>query len=194
MQESITNYFAGARRALESLETNLSARIEEAAVLLVATLRRGNKVLVMGNGGSAADAQHFAAELVGRFLSERQGLPALALTTDSSVLTAVGNDFGFDEVFSRQVEALACEGDLVVGLSTSGNSANVIRAMHAARKKRCQTLALLGRDGGTLRELVDLDLTVPVDETPHIQEAHGVIIHLLCLLVDQSFPRGRDQG
>lgn len=194
MQQLITNYFAGARRALERSEEVLGNQIEEAAGLLVSTLRRGNKVLVMGNGGSAADAQHFAAELVGRFLAERRGLPALALTTDTSILTAVGNDFGFDEVFSRQVSALASKGDLVIGISTSGNSANVIHAIHVARTKGCHTLALLGRDGGKLRELVDLELTVPVDETPHIQEGHGVLIHLLCFMVDQAFSGDRDQG
>ena len=181
---------AVAHQADRAAVAGFAERAKQLAVVadaVVDTLQHGNKLLIFGNGGSAADAQHFAAELVGRFMATRKGLPAIALTTDSSILTAVGNDFGFDELFSRQVEALAAPGDLAVGISTSGHSKNVARGLEKAAEHGCRTLALLGRDGGVIKEMVDLELTVPVDETPHIQEAHAVIVHLLCLLVDNAF-------
>lgn len=165
----------------------LSSDIERFAELIVKTIIGGHKVLVMGNGGSAADAQHFAAELVGRFLRERRALPAIALTTDTSILTAIGNDYGFDRVFCRQVEALAVSGDLVIGISTSGNSSNVKLALELAVTKGCRTAGLLGRDGGTIRNFVDLALVVPSQMTPHIQEAHAFVIHVVCDLVEQAF-------
>ncbi|MGD9849515.1 MAG: SIS domain-containing protein [Desulfuromonas sp.] len=168
----------------------LSGQLAACAERLCACLRAGHKVLVMGNGGSAADAQHLAAELVGRFLKNRAALPAIALTTDSSILTAVGNDFGFEQVFARQVEALAGAGDVVIGISTSGNSPNVLRAIEVARRRGCVTLAFTGRAGGELARQVDLALTVAVPETPHIQEAHLTFIHILCDLVEQElFPQ-----
>jgi D-sedoheptulose 7-phosphate isomerase len=154
--------------------------------LIIDALNAERKVLIMGNGGSAADAQHFAAELVGRFLLERRALPAIALTTDTSILTAVGNDYGFDEVFKRQVEALAAPGDVVVGISTSGCSNNVFHALTAANKIGCKTVGLLGRDGGNIAGIVSVNLTVPVQETPRIQEAHVTLIHILCDLVEQG--------
>ena len=167
----------------------LAAAVAEAAETMAAALASGHKVLVMGNGGSAADAQHLAAELVGRFLRERKALPAIALTTDSSILTAVGNDYGFEQIFRRQVEALALPGDVVVGISTSGRSANVLSALHAARAAGCQTIGLLGRDGGDIAGVVDLPLVIPAQETPHIQEAHVMLIHILCDLIEESlFP------
>lgn len=165
---------------------HLSVAVVETARSIIDALAKGNKVLVMGNGGSAADAQHLAAELVGRFLRERRALPAIALTTDSSILTAVGNDYGFDQVFSRQVEALAQPGDVVIGISTSGKSANVRAALSAARAAGCRTIGLLGRDGGDIAGLVDQALVIPVQETPHIQEAHVTIIHILCNLVERE--------
>ena len=186
MQNKISAHFSEHARILERVADSLGGKIADCAVLLKAALQRGNKILVMGNGGSAADAQHFAAELVGRFLLERRALPAIALTTDSSILTAVGNDYGFDEVFRRQVEALAVAGDVVIGISTSGNSENVYRALQAANQAGCQTVALLGRDGGRIAASVDLALTVPAQQTPYIQEAHVTIIHLLCDLVEQE--------
>lgn len=152
---------------------------------LTEALSSGKKILVMGNGGSAADAQHFVAEIVGRFKLERRAYPAIALTTDTSILTAVGNDYGFDQVFSRQVEALAQPGDVVVGISTSGNSENVMRALEAARGAGCRTVGLLGRDGGTIASLVDLSLIVASDDTPRIQEGHGAVIHIICDLVER---------
>ena len=167
----------------------MSEDIENCAKLLCTALKNGNKILVMGNGGSAADAQHFAAELVGRFLKNRAALPAIALTTDTSILTAVANDFGYDQVFSRQVEALAKSGDVVIGISTSGNSTNVLSALELALELDCKTVAMLGRDGGEIASLVDQPLIVPVNETPYIQEAHLAIIHILCDLIESEvFP------
>jgi len=171
------------------VQQQLSGAIAQAAGLMTEVLKKGGKVLVMGNGGSAADAQHLAAELVGRFLKNRAALPSVALTTDSSILTAVGNDFGFDQIFARQVEALGAPGDLVIGISTSGNSPNVVEAFKTARAKGCSTLGLLGGSGGAIRDMVDLPLVVPSSETPRIQEVHSLIIHILCDLVERSvFP------
>lgn len=183
----ITSYFARHCQVLELAAASLTPAIGECGELLCSTLIRGNKLLIAGNGGSAADAQHFAAELVGRFLTERRALPAVALSTDTSILTAVGNDYGFERIFSRQVEALAQPGDLVFGISTSGNSPNVLEALRAGRALGCKTVGLLGRDGGAIAAAVDLALVVPVAETPHIQETHIAIIHLLCALIDERF-------
>lgn len=188
MNIDIPAYLAAHSKAIQTLE-GMQEEISRVADSLVKALKNNGKILVMGNGGSAADAQHLAAELVGRFEKERTGLPAIAITTDSSILTAVSNDFGYERVFARQVEALAGKGDIVIGISTSGQSPNVIRAVEAAKEKGCLTVGLLGRDGGQLGKMVDLDLTVPVAETPHIQEAHAVIIHLLCMFVDTAFSK-----
>ncbi|WP_305043830.1 D-sedoheptulose-7-phosphate isomerase [Geoalkalibacter sp.] len=185
MRDQIDAHFEEHARALDKTRRELAPAIAQAAVMLAVALLADQKVLILGNGGSAADAQHFAAELVGRFLRERRALPAIALTTDTSLLTAVGNDFGFDQVFKRQVEALARPGDVVIGISTSGNSPNVFLALQAARQQGCTTLGLLGRDGGSIAPLADINLTVPAQATPHIQEAHITIIHLLCDLVEQ---------
>lgn len=152
--------------------------------------KAGNKVLLMGNGGSAADAQHIAAELVGRFRLRRKALPAIALTTDSSILTAVSNDFGFEECFARQVEALAIAGDIVIAISTSGRSANILRAAGSARAIGCYTAAFTGRTGGDLAGKIDSLLAVPSEETPRIQEAHSLIGHLYCDLVERELLEG----
>lgn len=176
-------------RTAEVVAERLTPEIDRCRSLLAAALRDGKKILVMGNGGSAADAQHLAAEFVGRFLMERKALPAIALTTDTSILTAVGNDYGYDEVFKRQVEALAAPGDIVIGISTSGHSNNVFQALAAANELGCRTVGLLGRDGGTIAGIVDLNLTVPVQDTPRIQEAHLTVIHIICDLVERDlFP------
>jgi len=186
---SVREHFAQHLLAAERAGNELAERIEACAQLLSTALRNGQKVLVMGNGGSAADAQHFAAELVGRFLVERRALPAIALTTDSSIITAVGNDYGFERVFQRQVEALAVPGDVVIGISTSGNSPNVLLALQAAKALGCTTVGLLGRDGGAIAPLVDVNLTVSSMHTPHIQEVHAIIVHILCQQVEQQlFP------
>jgi len=174
------------RTLVERIEGEMTPLIAEMAVLLVDTFKKGNKLLIMGNGGSAADSQHFAAEIVGRFKMERRGLPAIALSTDTSILTAIGNDYGFEAVFRRQVEALAVAGDLVIGISTSGNSPNVHSALELARLQGCRTAALLGRDGGSIRGLCDLALVVPSDDTPRIQEGHALIIHIVCDLLEKE--------
>jgi D-sedoheptulose 7-phosphate isomerase len=174
------------RTVIEALERDLAPQIAAFATLLVNALGQGKKLLVMGNGGSAADAQHFVAEIVGRFKMERRALPAVALTTDTSILTAISNDYGYDAVFRRQVEALADAGDVVVGISTSGSSPNVLAALQVARERGCRTVGLLGRDGGTIKALVDLELTVPSSDTPRIQEGHITIIHIVCDLVEKG--------
>jgi D-sedoheptulose 7-phosphate isomerase len=160
---------------------NNVARVAE---LLVASLRRGNKVILFGNGGSAADAQHIAAELVGRFALERPALSALALSVNSASLTAIANDYGFDRVFSRQLEAFGRPGDVAIGISTSGKSRNVARALAAAKKMGLHTVALTGRSGGDLRENADLCICVPSEETPRIQECHVLIGHILSEMVE----------
>ena len=176
-----------AHRALfEVIERDLSSQIAEMARLLTDAFRNGGKLLIMGNGGSAADAQHFAAEMVGRFKLERAALPAVALSTDTSILTAIGNDYGFDLVFRRQVEALATAGDAVVGISTSGNSANVLTALGLARERGCRTFGLLGKDGGSIKAVCDLALIVPSSDTPRVQEGHIAIIHIVCDLVERA--------
>jgi D-sedoheptulose 7-phosphate isomerase len=150
-------------------------------------LKRGCRILICGNGGSAADAQHLAAELSGRYVKERRALAGIALTTDTSALTAIGNDYGFDQIFSRQVEALGRPGDLLIGISTSGNSPNVIRAVEAAKALGMRTLGLLGRDGGKLRTLVDDALVVPCPVTARVQEIHQMTYHFWCECVDTHF-------
>jgi D-sedoheptulose 7-phosphate isomerase len=147
-------------------------------------LNSGNKILLMGNGGSAADCQHIAAEIVGRYKRERRGLPAIALTTDTSILTSVGNDYGFEYIFSRQVEALCAPKDVVIGLSTSGNSANVVAGVEAAKKAGAYTVGLTGAGGGRLANLCDVTLVMPSSDTPRIQEAHILIGHILCELAE----------
>ncbi len=163
--------------ALFSRLGDLQGGIIAAAQALIHTLRSGGKILVCGNGGSAADAQHFAAELIGRFEKERDSLPAVALTTDTSILTAVGNDYGFDAVFERQVKGLGRTGDLLIGISTSGNSPNVQRAVAQARESGLTTIGLLGNNGGKIAPLVDIPVIVPHRVTARIQEAHIFILH-----------------
>ncbi len=186
MQEKIRDYFRRHVALFEEIEQSMTGEIVQCAERMLAALRAGGKILVMGNGGSAADAQHFAAELVGRFLKNRQALAAVALSTDTSILTAVGNDFGFDEIFSRQVEALATKNDLILGISTSGNSENVIRAIRLGKKIGCQTVGLLGKNGGAIAAEVDFALIVRSGETPLIQDVHGAIIHILCGLIEDE--------
>ena len=164
---------------------NQQENILEFASLCRIAIMKGNKIFFMGNGGSAADAQHLAAEFVGRFEKERPGLPAIALTTDTSILTAVGNDYGFGQVFSRQIAALARSGDVVVGISTSGNSVNVVQAIAAAKEIGAVTVGLTGESGGQLAEVCDLCIKVPSRSTARIQEAHILIGHIVCALVDE---------
>ncbi|WP_027432233.1 D-sedoheptulose 7-phosphate isomerase [Lachnospira multipara] len=149
------------------------------------SLKNGGKVMIAGNGGSAADAQHFAGEFVGRFLKEREGLPAIALTTDSSVLTCIGNDYGYDSVFARQINALGKKGDVFIGISTSGNSENIIKAFEECKKKGIVTVALLGKDGGKLKDMADLVMLVPLMETPRVQEIHTMTVHMMCEMAEE---------
>lgn len=185
MQEKIIQSIkesAGAKEALESLAPD----IEKAAKAIMTAMKDEGHLLIAGNGGSASQASHMAGELVGRYLKERKGLPAIALTTDTSVLTAWSNDYGFDTVFSRQIEALGREGDVFLGISTSGNSPNLIKGFEEAKKKGMVTISLLGREGGKTKGLADLELIVPLDSTPRIQECHILLIHILCGLIEEA--------
>ncbi|BCX80023.1 D-sedoheptulose 7-phosphate isomerase [Campylobacter sp. 19-13652] len=165
----------------------LEGELIRACELVTQTLKRGGKVLICGNGGSAGDAQHFAAELTGRYKTERQALAGIALSTDTSALTAIGNDYGFEFVFSRQVEALGREGDLLVAISTSGNSQNVIKAIDSARGLKMGVLGLSGKGGGAMSGLCDINLIVPSSDTARIQENHIFFIHTICQAVDMAF-------
>jgi D-sedoheptulose 7-phosphate isomerase len=188
-EDAVRQHLLEHQQVMAQVVDALSPTIAAVACSISDALAKGGKLLIFGNGGSAADAQHFAAELVGRFLMERRALPAIALTTDTSILTAVGNDYGFDAVFERQVEALAQPGDVAFGISTSGNSENVLRALRLARGKDCLTVGLIGRDGGKIAGFVDMEMTIPSKATPRIQEAHSTIIHILCDLIEKRlFP------
>ena len=160
--------------------------VTRAAEAIAASFARGGRLLVFGNGGSAADAQHMAAEMVGRFVRDRRALPALALTTDSSVLTSVANDYTFERVFARQVEAIGRPGDVAFAISTSGHSANVLRAIEAAKAGRLQTVALTGRDGGSIGAASEIHINVPDASTARVQEVHRTLIHVICELVEDS--------
>jgi D-sedoheptulose 7-phosphate isomerase len=163
-----------------------SGTIEAAADLLTRTLQQQHKILICGNGGSAADAQHFAAELIGRFEQERKAWPAVALTTDTSILSAIGNDYGFDNVFARQVEGLGCQGDSLIAISTSGNSKNVLRAVASAKTKGMLTIGLLGCDGGAMADAVDQAVVVQNSRTARIQEGHLLILHYWALHIESA--------
>jgi D-sedoheptulose 7-phosphate isomerase len=178
------------RRSIELKEAllnddNFHGLVTQVAMRIVKSLGLGGKVFFFGNGGSAANAQHLAAEFTGRFLKERRALPALALSVNSSSLTAIGNDYGFDLVFARQLEALGKEGDVAVGLSTSGNSPNVIRALEAAKSKSIFAVALTGKSGGKLKNAADCTICIPSEETPRIQECHILTGHLICEMVEE---------
>ena len=189
MKDRIERHFAESL-AVKQASVVLVPAIAKAASLVVATLRRGGKVLSCGNGGSAADAQHFASELLGRFEAERTALPAVALSTDTSTLTAIANDYGYEQVFARQVTALGNKGDLLLAISTSGNSGNVIAAVQAAHQKGMGVVALTGRKGGKIAAelaMSDIELRVPSDRTARIQEVHLLMIHGLCDVVEDAF-------
>lgn len=173
--------------AVTYVKENLSGQVETLAGKIVDAFQKGNKVILMGNGGSASDAQHIAAEFVGRFKKERPSLPALALNTNSSTTTAIGNDYSYDVIFSRQIDGFAKEGDVVIGISTSGNSKNVYLALALAKRKGCYTVGFLGKDGGTIKEVCDLPLIVKSNNTPHIQECHIFMGHCMCELVDKAY-------
>jgi len=175
------------QQLIQKVIDTLTGDIETGCEMICTAIKNGNKVLLAGNGGSAADAQHIAAELSGRFVKERKALPGIALTVDTSALTAIANDYGYEHVFSRQVEALARPGDLFIGISTSGNSQGILNAFEAAKKLSCKTLGLSGRDGGKMNGLCDLNIVVPSNITARIQEMHILIGHILCKAVDDLF-------
>ncbi len=173
-----------------SADVALASQIEQAVALCVDALKAGRKILFAGNGGSAADAQHWAGELVSRFYYDRPGLPAIALTTDTSILTAIGNDYGYDYTFARQIEALGQEGDVFVAISTSGRSKNIMRALEACEAKGVRVIGFTGEHGGDMKDRCDICFRVPSSETPRIQEGHEFIGHLLCALIEsEMFPR-----
>ncbi|MCY1294074.1 Phosphoheptose isomerase [compost metagenome] len=187
--ESIQQQFLDSAETKRQAAAAMAPYIDAAVERMVGALTSGNKILACGNGGSAADAQHFAAELVGRFERERPGLAAIALTTDSSILTAIGNDYDFSKVFSKQVEALGVPGDILLAISTSGNSANVIAAVEAARQREMAVIALTGKGGGVIGSLLDefdIHLCVPSERTARIQEVHLLTLHCLCDGIDEA--------
>jgi D-sedoheptulose 7-phosphate isomerase len=178
---------AKTRAVIDALATDptLPPLIASIAEACVAALERGNKVLLCGNGGSAADAQHLAGELVSRFAFDRPGLPAFALTTDSSVMTAIGNDYGYEHIFARQVAAVGAKGDVLIAMSTSGRSPNILAALRAAREKGIATIGFAGRTGGEMPGLCDIVYRAPADETPKVQEGHIVVGHIICGIVER---------
>ena len=189
MKNTIKRELQSHLQTIQAVIETMEEDIEKASKIVVETLKNGNKILLCGNGGSAADAQHIAAELTGRYKTERKGLAGIALTTDTSALTAIGNDYGYNRVFDRQVEALARKGDLLIGISTSGNSQNVINAFKVAKEIGCKTIGLSGKGGGKFTDVCDLNLIVPSDNTPRIQEMHILIGHTVCQIVDDEIKR-----
>ena len=188
MKEYIKDQIKKSYETKQSLYTNetLLDTIVDVAKKCIELYKNGKKTLLAGNGGSAADAQHIAAELVGRYGFDRPSIPSLALTTDTSNLTAIGNDYGYDYVFSRQLEGMGQEGDLFIGISTSGNSKNIINAFISAKKKGITTVALVGRDGGEMAKIADISLVIPSNSTPRIQESHILIGHILCDIIEKE--------
>lgn len=186
MKNLIVNEAQKHKEVLEKT-TLLSEEIAKAGQICIEALKNGKKIFIAGNGGSAADSQHFAAELSGRFKKERKALAGIALTTDTSALSAIGNDYGFEYIFARQLEALANEGDVFVGISTSGKSANIIKALQSAKELKVRTLGLSGKGGGAMNELCELNLVIDSNDTARIQEMHIFIIHCLCTLIDEAF-------
>jgi phosphoheptose isomerase len=179
----LKNAVAAATETLQPL-VELDAQLAKAADLIEQCLREGNKLLVCGNGGSAADASHFATEFVVRFVKDRRAYPAISLASDGGLLTAAGNDYGFDEIFARQVAAFGVPGDVLICLTTSGNSKNVVRALEEAKARKLKTIAFLGRDGGSTVGIADVDLLVKGDSTARIQEAHQLLLHVLCETIE----------
>lgn len=191
LRERISAEFAAAAQTLHAVQNDaaLLAAVAAAAEICVTALRSGGKLLLAGNGGSAADAQHVAAEIVARYLFERPGLPAIALTTDSSILTAVGNDYGFEQLFARQLEALGRPGDVFIAYSTSGNSPNILRALDVARAQQLHCIGMTGNRRGAMVDRCTLCIEVPSAHTPRIQEAHALIGHTLCGLIEEALFR-----
>lgn len=187
MKEIIQKELSGHKDTINRVIDVLPDVIQEACEIALETIKSGNKILLCGNGGSAADAQHIAAEFTGRYKVERRGLPAIALTTDTSALTAIGNDYGYDRVFERQVESLANSGDLLIGISSTGNSENVIKAFRKAKEIGCKTVGLSGKGGGKFNNNCDLNIVVPSEDTPRVQEMHILIGHTICQIIDMYY-------
>ena len=191
MQSIIKFEFEEHLKTSQATFESIGHSVEVAAKLCIDCLKDEKKILLFGNGGSAADAQHIAAELVGRYKTRRKGLAAIALTTDTSALTAIGNDYGYDRVFDRQVEALANTGDVAIGISTGGSSANVVSALKLAKDLGCKTIGFSGRDGGEMNNICDTNIVVPAQDTTRIQEMHIVVSHTICHLIDQAFSEAK---
>ncbi len=187
MMEMIFNELNSHKKTIEEVIETQQSFIYTACIIAIETIKNGKKILLFGNGGSAADAQHISAEIIGRYKIERRGLPAIALTTDTSALTAIANDYGYDEVFARQVEALANEGDLLIGISTSGNSENVLKAFEMGREIGCKNVGFSGKDGGKMGNLCDLNIIIPSNDTARIQEMHILIGHIIANAIDKTY-------
>lgn len=188
LEQIITEHIRKSISVKESILSNpaIMVSIKDAATATVDAYKRGKKTLIAGNGGSAADAQHIAGEFVSRFYFDRPGIPSIALSTDTSIITAIGNDYGFDRLFERQVHAQGTEGDIFIGLTTSGNSENIVRALHACKEKGIKSIVLTGKSGGKASELCDICIKVPSEETPRIQESHILIAHIICCIVEEE--------
>ena len=184
-QEKIRNYILSSSDIIRA-SVLLAPNIEKSIHAIVKCFKKGNKIVLFGNGGSAADAQHVAAEFIGRFKINRKSLPAIALTSNPSIITAISNDFSFDSVFSRQCESLISKGDVVIGISTSGNSLNVKKGINTSKKNGAVTIGLLGNNGGSIKKCVDIPLIVNSTSTPHIQEVHRTICHIVCEIVENK--------
>jgi D-sedoheptulose 7-phosphate isomerase len=187
MNKTILNELVTHQETITKVIDTLQTDIQTACEMAIKTIRNGNKIILFGNGGSAADAQHIAAEFTGRYKTERKALPAIALTTDTSALTAIGNDYGYEKVFERQLEALAKEGDLLIGISSTGNSENVIRAFNLGSELGCKSIGLSGKGGGKFNGQCDINIIIPSENTPRIQEMHILIGHTICQVIDDNF-------
>ena len=185
LQSNLTKSIQESTKTVQNT-INLIPELEQAIITMVKCISKGHKIVLFGNGGSAADAQHIAAELIGRFKLKRNSLPAISLTTDSSTITSIANDFSFDEIFSRQCESLVSNGDAVIGISTSGNSKNVFNGLKVCKTIGATTIGLLGNDGGIIKNIVDIPITVESSSTSNIQEAHRVIYHTICEIVESE--------
>ena len=188
MNDIIEKYITESSEIIKN-SLSLTNDIEKVINEIVTAIKKGNKLILFGNGGSAADAQHIAAEFVGRFMLERKSYPAISLTTDSSVLTSLGNDYSYDVIFSRQCESLVTKGDVVIGISTSGNSKNIEKGITTSKQRGAITIGLLGNEGGSIINNVDFSIVVNSNSTPHIQEVHRVIYHIICDLVEQRLSK-----
>lgn len=191
MENQVTSYLEDSLSVVSSIVANkgLQSKIEQLALLIVSSLKKGGKIMFIGNGGSAADSQHMAAEYVSRFAFDRKGLPGIALTTGTSILTAIGNDYSFDNVFSRQLNALGNEGDILIAYSTSGRSLNIVKAINEAKSMGIYSVLFTGLEGSALSN-ADLTIASPSSSTPHIQEGHLILGHLLCYLVEKLYFKG----